>query len=239
MSVDWLPLRERAAVHAALGEPARLAVVEQLLLGDRSPAELGAALGLASNLLAHHLRVLEQAGVVARGRSEADRRRTYLRLAPAAVTGLVNGLVPDAALAAGRVVFVGTHNSARSQLAAALWARRSAVAVASAGTEPAARVHRQAVAVARRHGLDLRGAGTARVSDVVGPGDLVVAVCDRAYEDVGGRLHWSVPDPVREGAAGAFERVFGQLAERVERLSAAVHPVGAGSGAVSRPDGRG
>jgi protein-tyrosine-phosphatase len=224
MNVDWNGVRGRAAVHAALAEPARLAVVEQLVLGDRSPGELGEALGIPSNLLAHHLRVLADAGVVARSRSEADRRRTYLRLLPAALAGLL----PAAGVAtAPRVVFVCTHNSARSQLAAALWARRSRVAVASAGTDPAARVHRGAAAVARRHGLALAGARTAHVRDMAEPDDLMVAVCDRAYEELGdrpGRLHWSVPDPVPAGSRDAFEQAYQDIEARVERLARALVP---------------
>ena len=39
-----------------------------------SPSELGESVGPPSNLLAHHLRVLEEAGLITRGRSEADRR---------------------------------------------------------------------------------------------------------------------------------------------------------------------
>ena len=56
-------LTRRARMHAALGEPARLAIVDRLLPGDASPGELGAALGLPTNLLAHHLRVLGLAAV--------------------------------------------------------------------------------------------------------------------------------------------------------------------------------
>ncbi|MGD9997696.1 MAG: ArsR/SmtB family transcription factor, partial [Ilumatobacteraceae bacterium] len=66
MSPAWSRDRrlcDRAAVHAALGEPARLAIVEALVTSDRSPKELGDRLGLPSNLLAHHLEVLEDAGV--------------------------------------------------------------------------------------------------------------------------------------------------------------------------------
>ncbi|TDB88979.1 ArsR family transcriptional regulator, partial [Actinomadura sp. KC216] len=62
--VEVKELDRRAAVHAALGEPARLAIVDALLLGDASPGELGAGLGAPSNLVAHHLRVLAEAGVV-------------------------------------------------------------------------------------------------------------------------------------------------------------------------------
>ena len=221
----------RAAVHAALGDPTRLAVVEELVLGDRSPRELAEGLGLPSNLLAHHLRVLEGAGVVHRSGSEADRRRTYVRVVPAALTGLMTGLatgpVPAAAVAAPRVVFVCTHNSARSQLAAALWSQRSRVPATSAGTHPAARVHRRAVKVAHRHGLPLDGATTAQVGEVLQSGDLVVAVCDSAYEELGpapDRLHWSVPDPVRVDTDAAFERAYEDLDERVDRLvTALVH----------------
>lgn len=214
-------LERRAAVHAALGEPSRLAVVDALLLGDRSPGELAAALDLPTNLLAHHLRVLDEAGVVQRGRSEADRRRSYVRLVPGALgTGW-----PAPAVVAPRVVFVCTHNSARSQLAAALWARRSPVPVASAGTRPAARVHPGAVAAGRRHGLRLGRARTAPVETVLAPEDLVVAVCDSAYEELGGRyeqVHWSVPDPVPDGTDTAFERAYADLDVRVDRLAAAV-----------------
>ena len=79
-------------MHAALGDPTRLAVVDALVAGDRSPHELAETLGLPSNLLAHHLRVLQDAGVVARPRSEADRRRTYVRVVPAALTGLIGSV---------------------------------------------------------------------------------------------------------------------------------------------------
>lgn len=218
-------LTDRAAVHAALGDPARLAVVDELVLGDRSPSELAAALQVPSNLLAHHLGVLEAAGVIERTRSEADRRRTYARLVPS----VPQVVWPAPRLAAARVVFVCTHNSARSQLAAAMWSRRSRLPVASAGTHPSARVHRRAVSVARRHGLPLDAARTSAVEDVLRPEDLVVAVCDSAYEELGAapdRLHWSVPDPVRVDSDAAFERAYGNLAERVDRLVAAVGGTG-------------
>lgn len=212
----------RAAVHAALGDPSRLAIVDELLLGDRSPSELAAALDLPSNLLAHHLHVLETATVIERTRSEADRRRTYVRLRSEALAATA----ATATLTAPRVVFVCTHNSARSQLAAALWSRRSELPAASAGTRPSDRVHRRAVSVARRHGLSLAGARTAAVGDVLREDDLVVAVCDSAYEELGAdpaRLHWSVPDPVRADDDAAFERAYVELDDRVGRLASVVN----------------
>ena len=73
-------LEERAAVHAALGEPVRLALADQLIAGDASPSDLAESLDLGTNLLAHHLKVLEAAGVIRRVRSEGDRRRSYVQL---------------------------------------------------------------------------------------------------------------------------------------------------------------
>lgn len=207
-------------MHAALGEPARLAIVDRLTLGDASPTEVGRELGLPSNLLAHHLKLLEQARVIERSRSEGDHRRTYLRLRPESLVGLL----PEGLRSAPRVVFVCTHNSARSQLAAALWAQQSQVPAASAGTHPAARVHPRAAAIARSHGLSLSLARTARVDEVVHDTDLVVAVCDNAHEELGtrDRLHWSVPDPARVDSDAAFERAFTDIAERIGRLAPAV-----------------
>src|ERR1035438_1126286 len=78
----------RAAVHAALADPARLLITDTLAVGDVSPSELAAMLAMPSNLLAHHLHVLEQAGLLTRRRSEGDRRRSYLRLVPGALDSL-------------------------------------------------------------------------------------------------------------------------------------------------------
>src|SRR3984885_15084101 len=130
-------LERRAAVHAALADPARLAITDALADGDASPSELAGMLAMPSNLLAHHLNVLEEPGLVARHRSEGDRRRTSLRLVP----GVLDTLAGPPGRAARRVVFVCTANSARSHLAAALWRRASPVPAVSAGTRPAQRVH--------------------------------------------------------------------------------------------------
>ena len=54
----------RVAKHAALADPARLRIVDLLTLGDFSPTELQAELGMPSNLLSHHLKVLREADLV-------------------------------------------------------------------------------------------------------------------------------------------------------------------------------
>jgi len=223
-------LHRRALMHAALGEPVRLAIVDGLVLGDASPGELSSLTGLASNLLAFHLRVLDEAGLVRRTRSEGDRRRSYLQLRRE--DPLVAAVVPAApVLSAPRVVFVCTANSARSHLAAAAWTRVSPVPTASAGTRPAAQVHQRAVDTAHRHGLRLGRVRPHHVRDVLGTDDLVVAVCDNAHEELarirnGPRdwLHWAVPDPVASDTDVAFESAYADLRPRIERLAAALVP---------------
>ncbi len=208
-------LVRRAAGHAALGDMGRLQVVDALGVGDRSPSDLAAELGMPSNLLAHHLGVLESAGLVTRARSEADRRRTYVRLVPAAMRHL--GHVPGPDVPSGRVVFVCTANSARSQLAAAVWADRAGSA-ASAGTHPAARIHPGAVRVARSHGLDLTADRPTALDHVWRPEDTVVTVCDSADREVEvAHLHWSVADPVPAGSARAFEQALTQITGRIDQ----------------------
>ncbi|GAA3549266.1 helix-turn-helix domain-containing protein [Nocardioides daeguensis] len=210
-------MERRVAVHAALADATRLRVVDLLTLGDAASSELSERLDVPSNLLAHHLKVLQGAGVVARHRSEGDGRRSYWRLVralPVAPGGA--GLAVPA-----RVVFVCTANTARSQLAAALWRGASTIPATSAGTRPAERVAPGARAAARRHALDLPDVAPQHLADVGPAGDdLVVTVCDLAHEELGSvsRVHWSVADPVVTGTRAAFDRAYDELAARVAQL---------------------
>ena len=213
-------LVSRAEAHAALGDVTRLRIVELLKVGDVSASEVGATLGIPSNLLAHHLNVLERAGLIQRRRSEGDARRTYLSLVRETRSIDSAGLV-DVAATARRVLFVCTANTARSHLAVALWRRASRVRVASAGTHPGERVNPRAVAVAKRHGLTLPEVSPRLLADAIRDGDLVITVCDRAHEELGelGWAHWSVPDPVEVDADEAFEAAYAELATRVDALA--------------------
>lgn len=221
-------------MHAALSEPVRLQIVDRLALGDVSPGELGREFAVATNLLAHHLRVLQEAGLIRRVRSEGDGRRSYVQLVldDPAVTAVTRPSGAGLRGSAQRVVFVCTRNSARSQLAAAAWARSSDVPGTSAGTHPAQRVHPRAVRVGRRHGLNLDATATADILDVARPGDLLVAVCDNAHEELPpgqSQLHWAVPDPVRLDTEAAFETAYAQITRRIDRLAHAFTDESTGS----------
>jgi protein-tyrosine-phosphatase/DNA-binding HxlR family transcriptional regulator len=217
----------RAVVHAALADAHRVAIVDELHASDRSPSELCEQLNIPSNLLAHHLGVLDDAGLIERHESHGDGRRRYLRLR----AGVLEGLVPAVRYRAAEILFVCTANSARSQLAAALWNAHHPIPAGSAGTVPADRVHPGAVRAARRLGLDIKGA-VPRALGSFDPGAelIVVTVCDRAHEDLAKTMshrpiHWSIADPAAAGDSDAFDRSAREIAVRIDSFASQVVPV--------------
>jgi ArsR family transcriptional regulator, arsenate/arsenite/antimonite-responsive transcriptional repressor / arsenate reductase (thioredoxin) len=213
-------LEQRAAVHAALGDASRLAIVDLLAGSDRSPQDLQATLGVSSNLLAHHLVVLEAAGLIERSRSRGDGRRRYVHL----VHDRLGSLGPRAPHVSGFVLFVCTANSARSQLAAGLWTSITGAPAMSAGTHPGERVHPGALSAARRAGLDLAGAKPTSLDEIRRRPALTITVCDRAHEELEPQadwLHWSVPDPVSVGTARAFDATVAELRHRIAIVAGA------------------
>jgi ArsR family transcriptional regulator, arsenate/arsenite/antimonite-responsive transcriptional repressor / arsenate reductase (thioredoxin) len=175
------------------------------------------------NLLAFHLGALEEVGIVERRRSSGDGRRRYVRLHAENLEQLSpGGAAPISA--AEHVLFVCTHNAARSQLAAALWLGRTGRPAQSAGSNPARAVHPLAVAIAGSRGVDLSWQRPRGLDEVDGEPDLVVTVCDRALE--GGlplagvpHLHWSIDDPIADGRPAAFAKAYDDVAERIELLA--------------------
>jgi protein-tyrosine-phosphatase/DNA-binding transcriptional ArsR family regulator len=215
--VEPTTIELRAARHAALGDPVRLAIADELSVSDRSPTELRALVGIESNLLAHHLDVLEAVGIITRSQSRGDGRRRYVHLQREALSELLpgRGVQPAPAL------FVCTQNSARSQLAAALWRSLTDAPAESAGTHPADQVHRGAIAAAKRAGLDLAGSAPRTLDEVANIPAIVVTVCDQAHEELApgnSWIHWSIPDPVVAGTAGAFDATVAELRERIRLL---------------------
>jgi protein-tyrosine-phosphatase len=214
---DQPSVQLRAARHAALGDPVRLAIVDELASSDRSPVELRAQFHLESNLLAHHLDVLEDVGLINRTRSSGDGRRRYVHLLRPALDDLAVGTRSHT----GPALFVCTLNSARSQLAAALWSELTGGPATSAGTHPADAVHPAAVAAGTRAGIDLSASTPTLLDDTELP-RLVVTVCDRAHEELPdhpGWLHWSVPDPVTAGTDDAFDATVAELTDRIAAVN--------------------
>lgn len=127
-----------------------------------------------------------------------------------------------------RVIFVCTHNSARSVMAEALLRRHGGddFQVVSAGTQPGG-VKPLTIRALAEAGLPTEGYQSRSVNEFLGqPFDYVITVCDQARESCpvfpGGKrtLHWGYPDPsavtgTDEERLRAFSHVLIALSERI------------------------
>lgn len=209
----------RAQKFAALGDVNRLQIVDQLGWGDLAVDEIADLVDMKGSLLAHHLDVLESAGLIQRRISEGDRRRRYVTLDWRQLP--IQTIQGPGSFES--VAFVCTHNSARSQFAAAIWQKATGRRPVSAGSSPARGVDPRAVKVGSEFGVDISSAVPGGYERIESRPDLVVGVCDRAWEggvpDAERFLHWSVPDPVEAGTIKAFRSAFADIARRVDRLA--------------------
>ena len=129
-----------------------------------------------------------------------------------------------------RVLFLCTHNAARSQMAEALLRRAAGrrFDVESAGAAPT-EVHPLTVAVMKEIGIDIRGQRAKNVSEIEGRPDIVITLCEEATEacpifpGAPRILHWNLPDPAaaqgdEATAMAAFRRVRDSLALLVRKF---------------------
>jgi ArsR family transcriptional regulator, arsenate/arsenite/antimonite-responsive transcriptional repressor / arsenate reductase (thioredoxin) len=231
------------------GHPLRWRLLIELGRSDRQVRELCALVGRRQSLVSYHLGRLRTQGLVSMRRSSADRRDAYysvdlarcgqllaatggalhpgLRLAPAASSKRRRRSVADRP----RLLFLCTGNSARSQMAQALVEQLagSTIEVFSAGSDPKP-LHPNAVRAMREHQLDIAGRRTKHLNEFTQqPFDYVISLCDRVREvcpefpDRPDLIHWSIPDPAREGDTDtqtypAFQRTATELATRIRFL---------------------
>ncbi len=127
-----------------------------------------------------------------------------------------------------RVLFLCTHNSARSQMAEGFLRGLAGdrFEAGRAGTEKTS-VNPLAIRVMAERGVDLGAHASKLYADVASEGwDYLITVCDDANERcpwVPGpvtRLHWSFPDPSRaagteEERLAVFRRVRDQIQDRL------------------------
>jgi ArsR family transcriptional regulator, arsenate/arsenite/antimonite-responsive transcriptional repressor / arsenate reductase (thioredoxin) len=230
-------------------DPLRWRLLSELAHSDRRVRELCALLGRPQSLVSYHLGKLRAEGLVSNRRSAGDGRDSYYVLDLARCGELLatsgGALHPGLRLAAPpprewdrpsraarpRVLFLCTGNSARSQIAEALVEELTggAVEARSAGSHPRP-LHPNAVQVMGERGIDVAGGRSKHLSEFAGERfDYVVSLCDRVREvcpEFPGHpdlIHWSIPDPAREGSTDeetypAFERTADELALRIPFL---------------------
>ena len=128
------------------------------------------------------------------------------------------------------VLFLCTHNSARSQMAEGLLRHLAGDRFESysAGTE-ATHVRPLAIRAMDEIGIDISGQESKTLNRYLGvPFDYVVTVCDEANEacpffpGAKNRLHWSFEDPAQatgseEERLGVFRRARDKIRERIEQ----------------------
>jgi DNA-binding transcriptional ArsR family regulator len=71
------------STFAALADPTRRAILARLAAGQASVTELAAPFGMSQPAISKHLKVLERAGLISRGR-DAQRRPSRLEATPLA-----------------------------------------------------------------------------------------------------------------------------------------------------------
>jgi DNA-binding transcriptional ArsR family regulator len=76
-----MPPDHLSATFAALADPTRRAILARLISGERSVTELAAPFAMSLPAISKHLKVLERAGLIARGR-EAQWRPCRLEARP-------------------------------------------------------------------------------------------------------------------------------------------------------------
>lgn len=131
-------------------------------------------------------------------------------------------------MAKKRVLFICTHNSARSQMAEG-WLRHlygDRYEVHSAGTE-ATRLRHLAIRAMSEVGIDISGQESKTLERYIDqPWEYVITVCDEANEACPlfpggrGRLHWSFTDPSQ--ATGTEEDQLAVYREVREAISARI-----------------
>lgn len=255
------PTRDVLLFFRALADEPRLAILRLLLVGDLRSSELGERLHLSTNKLAYHLKQLRSLGLLRDHRSHADARDVYHRLDLDRLSSLYReagdflhpGLTSAMALTARtepdegnakkpntqhplRVLFLCTHNSARSQLAEGILRRMGGnqVEAFSAGSEPTA-VDPDAITVMQALGIDPMLHTAKSLTTFAGQQfDYIITVCDRVrdvcpvFPGDPKQIHWSIADPTLieepERRLAAFRATAHELTTRIRYLLLLPHP---------------
>jgi ArsR family transcriptional regulator, arsenate/arsenite/antimonite-responsive transcriptional repressor / arsenate reductase (thioredoxin) len=225
-----------------LAHDIRWRILLALSRSDYRVEELVKQMRQPHNLISYHLKRLRLQRLVSERRSSADARdiyyslnlgqfrQLYLETGRALHPGVSEPVSmpqpPTKTLSETpvRVLFLCTHNSARSQIAEGLLRElsRNAVEVFSAGSEPTS-IHPLAIKVMSSRWIDLRTHRSKHLDEFLGQTfDYVITVCDRIREVCPifpgdpEQIHWSFPDPVTiEGNQQTKERGFEDTAREL------------------------
>lgn len=230
-----------------LANELRWNLLKALSISDYRVHELVAHVEQPFNLVSYHLKRLRHDGLVFSRRSDADRRDIYYTLNLTALRQmylsagrelhpfLSSASIEPPQLQPGmRVLFVCTHNSARSQMAEGLLRQmsRGQIEVESGGSEPG-KVNPFAIQALETMQIDIRAHWSKHINLLANQHfDYVITVCDQAREICpsfiadGAKLHWSIADPslaAESDRLEAFIRTAHELQQRIGYLLMFIH----------------
>lgn len=242
-----------------LADESRQAIVRFLAISDRRAGEIGAEVCLPPNAVSYHLKQLRAVGILRDRRSSSDARDVYYQLDVSRLHTLYraagDALYPGMSVRLAqpeehqgtsttfsrplRVLFLCTHNSARSQVAEALLRQMGGdqVQAFSAGSIPT-KVHPDALATLQELEIDTDPLSAKSLELFSGESfDYIITVCDRVrdvcpvFPGDPTQIHWSMPDPAviddPDLRAKAFRDTAMHLQTRLRYLLLLPHP-GAG-----------
>lgn len=237
-----LLIQEPPDLLKLLAHELRWRLVSLLAHSDLRVQELAEQVARPLNLVSYHLAQLRRSALVNERRSSSDGRDIYysldllrlqqlfrqvgVALHPALANWREDGvtlplLVPRSSPL--KILFLCTHNSARSQMAEALLRQYggAAVEVHSAGAEVSV-VHPLAIETMRAHGIDISSQRSKHVNVFIGQSfNYVITVCDRMREVCPtfpgnpDQIHWSIADPVAVSDADAQRQAFAAVADEL------------------------
>ncbi|HEX6303346.1 MAG TPA: metalloregulator ArsR/SmtB family transcription factor [Anaerolineales bacterium] len=244
---DTLGISKPPEFFKLLGHEIRWRLLEALSVTDLHVQEMVEAVNQPQNLVSYHLRKLHDHGLIDEHRSIADSREVYYSINLDQITDLylTSGQALHPAVCGERlsmdrlkeleekvrVLFLCTHNSARSQIAEGILRAHSngMVEVFSAGTEPG-QVHPMAIHAMAEIGIDIGDQHSKSLDEFIGQRfDYIITVCDRARENCPVfpgdpvLIHWSFPDPLEVGGSEelryyAFRQTALQMRTRIGYL---------------------
>lgn len=230
----------------------RWRTLSALAHSDYRVQELVRLLGEPQNLISYHLKRLRDARLVSEHRSAADGRDVYYSIdlerfrqlyysagealhpsltSPNGWPQERNAVQEEGAdLPPVRVLFLCTHNSARSQMAEGIMRHLGGdtVAVHSAGSHPSY-IHPDTVRAMAAMGIDISTHRPKSMGEFVGEVfDYIITVCDRVRESCPvfpgdpEHIHWSFPDPAavepESERSEAFMRTAVELTTRIRYI---------------------
>jgi protein-tyrosine-phosphatase/predicted transcriptional regulator len=228
-----------------LADPTRCTILMRLARSDERPTELSNTIKQPLETVAAALADLESAGLITSRLSDVGGERYYhldleqfqqryvragRTIHPALAQAVAEVEEEAASRVRPRVLFLCTHNSARSQMAEGLLRAFShgAIEAFSAGSQPG-QVHPLAIEVMESMRIDIHGQRSKHYEEFIGQHfDYIITVCDRAREvcpvfpGLKESIHWSIPDPAaiedESERRRAFHHTATQLANRIRYL---------------------